>query len=95
MNKAKLLVLAGTLSLGPFLVTSLSHAQSQPIAAGAAAGEITGKVMVVNVEKRLMTIRKPDGEFQVIHVPDEVRRLDEIKINDELTITYMAPSPST
>jgi hypothetical protein len=90
MNRAKLLVLAGTIGVGAFLAVPLAHAETLPLAAGAASGEVTGTVMVVNTEKRLMTIRKPDGEFQVIHVPEEVKRLDEIKINDRLTIAYTA-----
>jgi hypothetical protein len=79
--------------IGVFCVCfSLAFAQTagedRPIALDAAAGEISGKVMVVNTDNRMLTIRTPDGQFQVIHVPPEVRRLDEIKIDDELTISY-------
>ena len=88
MNRPKLLALAGTIGISAFLVVPLSHAETLPVAAGGAFGEITGTVMVVNTEKRLMTIREPDGQFQVIHVPEEVQRLDEIKINDKLTVAY-------
>jgi hypothetical protein len=70
-------------------LTAGAETESVPVAAGGATGEITGTVMVVNTEKRMLTIKKPDGHFQVIHVPPEAERLDEIKINDKLTITYL------
>jgi hypothetical protein len=79
-----------TIGVSAFFVVVPSYAESLPVAAGAASTEITGTVVVVNTEKRLMTIREPDGQFQVIHVPEEVRRLDEIRINDKLTIAYTA-----
>jgi hypothetical protein len=88
MNRAKLIGIAGAVGLSAFLVVLPSLAEPIPLAAGAAAGEVTGTVVVVNTAKRLMTIRKPDGDFQVIHVPEEVKRLDEIKINDTLTVAY-------
>lgn len=89
MKKLPLLTLAGSLCFGSMTLLSLAQAESIPVAAGGAAGEITGTVMVVNTETRLMTIRKPDGEFKVIQVPPEVQRLDEIKINDKLTVSYL------
>jgi len=49
--------------------------------------EITGIVEIVNTETRMLTIRTPDGRFQVIHVPAEIQRLDEIKIGNRLTIS--------
>jgi hypothetical protein len=88
MSRAKLLGIAGAVSLGASLVVPSSLAETLPLLMEAAAGEVTGTVVVVNTEKRLMTIRKPDGGFQVIHVPEEVKRLDEIKINDTLTVAY-------
>jgi len=89
MNRFVRLSLLGALCLGSAVLSVEVLAQQRPVAAGAASGEITGKVMVVNAEKRMLTIRAPDGEFHVIHVPREVKRLDEIKINDKLTISYL------
>lgn len=89
MQKLTALALAGSLSVGAALVPLAASAESIPVAAGGATGEITGTVMVVNTEKRMLTIKKPDGHFQVIHIPPEAQRLDEIKINDKLTITYL------
>ena len=91
MQKLTALALAGSLSVGAALMpmAASAEAESIPVAAGGATGEITGTVMVVNTEKRMLTIKKPDGHFQVIHIPPEAQRLDEIKINDKLTITYL------
>lgn len=91
MQKLTALALAGSLSVGAALVplAASAEAESIPVAAGGATGEITGTVMVVNTEKRMLTIKKPDGHFQVIHIPPEAQRLDEIKINDKLTINYL------
>ncbi len=66
----------------------ISYAQSEMTAAVVAAGsQLSGEVMVVNTDTRLMTLRDADGEFHVLHVPPEVTRLDKIKIGDKVTIT--------
>lgn len=89
MKRLVRLPVIGVLYLGLAALGVDALAQERPVAAGAASGEITGKVMVVNTEKRMLTIRTPEGDFQVIHVPEEVKRLDEIKINDTMTISYL------
>jgi hypothetical protein len=91
MQKLTVFAFASALSIGATLLplTASTEGESIPVAAGGATGEITGSVMVVNTETRKLTIKKPDGHFQVIHVPPEVQRLDEIKIDDKLTISYL------
>ena len=90
MEKITYIAVAGALSIGSALLPpAFAQGESVPVVLEAAAGEVTGTVTIVNTEKRMLTIQKPDGGFQVIHVPDEVKRLDEIKINDKLTITYL------
>jgi hypothetical protein len=87
MKQIALITLAGTLILGPVMLAAQDA--GVPVAAGAVTQEITGTVVVVNPQARMLTIRQPDGFFQVIHVPDEVQRLDEIRINDTLTIDFV------
>lgn len=58
-----------------------------PIAAVAVESEVSGEVTVVNTESRMLTIRKDDGVFEILHAPPEVKRLDEIKIGERLTLT--------
>jgi hypothetical protein len=59
-------------------------------AAGAVGAQLSGKVMVVNTDTRLMTLKDADGQYHVLHVPPEVSRLDRIKIGDEVTITEIS-----
>jgi Cu/Ag efflux protein CusF len=61
--------------------------QTEPVAAEAMETTLEGEVMVVNPDTRLMTIKTADGSFEVLHVPPEVTRLDEIKIGDMVSIT--------
>ncbi|MBK1725183.1 copper-binding protein [Thiocystis violacea] len=79
--------LACALSLSLASALPLAHAQTEPVAGAAVSTELTGTVTVVNQEKRMLTIETPEGRFEVLHVPDEVQRLDEIKIGNKLTIT--------
>jgi hypothetical protein len=63
------------------------QAETLTVAGSAVSTSLTGTVTVVNVDKRLLTIKTPEGHFEVLHVPAEVKRLDEIKIGNTLTIT--------
>jgi Cu/Ag efflux protein CusF len=58
-----------------------------PVAGGATITEINGTVVVVNQETRQMTIRTPEGRFEVLDIPPEVKRIDQIKIGDKLQAT--------
>jgi hypothetical protein len=60
---------------------------TQPVRAEVTEASLEGEVMVVNTDTRLMTLKTPDGTYEVLHVPPEVQRLDEIKIGDKVTIT--------
>jgi hypothetical protein len=66
--------------------TALSQ-QDELGAVGAVGAQLSGEVMVVNTDTRLMTLKDADGQYHVLHVPPEVTRLDQIKIGDEVTIT--------
>jgi hypothetical protein len=48
---------------------------------------LEGEVMVVNTDTRLMTIRTPDGRFEVLHIPPEVQRLDRVRIGNQVRLT--------
>ncbi len=83
------LALAACLALGVAgLAPSAGAADTTtPIAAGATVTEITGTIEVVNKETRKMTIRTPDGRFEVIDIPEQVKRIDGIKVGDKLSAT--------
>jgi Cu/Ag efflux protein CusF len=61
-----------------------------PAAVGEVSSQLSGKVMVVNTETRLMTLKDAEGTFHVLHVPPEVTRLDKIKIGDQVTISELS-----
>lgn len=66
---------------------ALAETEVLPIAGGAVSTALTGTVTVVNQEKRMLTIRTPDGHFEVLHVPEMMTRLDQVKIGNLLTVT--------
>jgi len=78
------------------LLTGSVYAQvdleTQPIVAEVARNTVEGEVMVVNTDTRLMTVKTADGSYEVLHVPPEVKRLDEVKIGDMVSITETAAS---
>lgn len=85
---------AAAAALSALLAAPLSTAvlaqadlQTQPVMAEAMESTIEGEVMVVNTDTRLMTLKLADGTYEVLHVPPEVKRLDEIKIGDMVSIT--------
>ncbi len=68
-----------------------AHAEPQltnePIKAFGAQSQIDGVVTIVNTDTRMLTIRKDDGTFEVLHAPPEVTRLNRIKIGNRVSIT--------
>ena len=82
------LALAACLSLGAAgLALPVLADNTTPVAGGATVSQITGKVVVVNKETRQMTIEEPDGNFEVLDIPEQVKRIDGIKIGDKVDIT--------
>lgn len=93
MKNGKPLTLALSMILAGAVTALSSSVQADvsviPVAGAEATSEISGIVEIVNVEKRMLTIKTADGRFEVIHVPVEVdvERLDKVKIGNRLTIT--------
>lgn len=82
-------IITTTLAAALFIsAPGLAFAQAElPAAGGVVSTELSGEVMIVNTETRLMTLKDAEGKFHVLHVPPEVTRLDKIKIGDKVTIT--------
>ena len=80
-------ICASLLTAGTLGLAGITYAQSLPVAGAAASTTLTGTVTVVNAEKRLLTIETADGRFEVLRVPPEVTRLDQVKIGNTLTVT--------
>lgn len=93
MMNGKPLTLALSMILAGGVTALTSSVQADvsviPVAGAEATSEISGIVEIVNVEKRMLTIKTADGRFEVIHVPVEVEveRLEKVKIGNRLTIT--------
>jgi len=49
---------------------------------------ISAVVEVIDLESRVVTVRKPDGEALTITVSDEARNLDQVEVGDVLTAEY-------
>ncbi|MGE5155651.1 MAG: hypothetical protein ACM3ST_16780, partial [Bdellovibrio bacteriovorus] len=58
-----------------------------PVAGGATLAEVSGEVVVINTETRLMTLKTADGSFEVLRIPPEVQRIKAIKVGDKVTIS--------
>jgi hypothetical protein len=66
-------------------------AQMQPAPAPVGEGqliEVTAKVEDVDVAKRLITIKGPQGRVVVSKVDPKVENLDKVKVGDEVQIKY-------
>jgi len=89
MQKPVALVLAAALTLGGAVAVQSAYAEDSvtPVAGSATLTEITGEVVVINTETRLMTLKTPDGSFEVLRIPPEVERIDAIKVGDKVTIS--------
>ncbi|NEX15910.1 MAG: hypothetical protein C1943_04545 [Halochromatium sp.] len=85
-----------SLALGILLFTGATipgvglSQEVEPVIAEMGGSYLQGKVMVVNTETRLMTLKDADGVYHVLHVPPEVSRIDQIKIGDKVTITEIS-----
>ncbi len=68
------------------LSTSAVLAETIPVTGAITTTSITGSVVAVDQEQRILTIRNLEGRFQVLHVPAEVGALDQIKIGNSLSV---------
>jgi hypothetical protein len=78
------LLSGGAVTLSP---GALAEVTVIPVTGAELSEQLTGIVTIVNLERRMLTIRTPEGRFEVIHVPPEAKRLNEVRIGDRLTIT--------
>jgi Cu/Ag efflux protein CusF len=58
-----------------------------PVAGAATVTEISGEVVAIDPATRLMTLKTADGTFEVMNVPEEVKRIDQIKLGNKVTIS--------
>jgi hypothetical protein len=49
---------------------------------------LSGTVETIDLDKRMVNIKTPDGKFETIDVPPGAKRFDELKVGDKVSITY-------
>lgn len=82
------LTLAVCLSLGVIGVAPFAVADTMtPLAGAATVSQLSGTVVVVNKETRQMTIKTPEGHFEVLDIPEQVKRIDNIEVGNKVEIT--------
>jgi len=49
---------------------------------------LSGTVETIDHDKRILNIKKSDGSFETLDVPQSAKRFDELKIGDKVSATY-------
>ena len=49
---------------------------------------LSGTVESIDHDKHVMNIKAADGTFQTVDVPANVKRFDELKVGDKVSVTY-------
>jgi hypothetical protein len=65
---------------------SVSAAQTKTITGE--TKKVTASVEAIERSSREVTVKKEDGKYDVIYVPEGVKRFDTLKIGDKITATY-------
>jgi hypothetical protein len=51
--------------------------------------ELLATVEDVDMENRMLTLRRPDGGVEKLYAPPEVKNLPQVKIGDQVFVTYL------
>jgi Cu/Ag efflux protein CusF len=72
---------------GPTVATASTSTEK----GGARSAEVTVTATVVKIDakQRLVTLRGPDGATETIRVGDQARNLAQVKVGDEVVVTYL------
>lgn len=89
MQKTRSIPYTPTLALAAALSLPLAVAADTitPVAGSATLTELSGEVVVINTDTRLMTLKTANGSFEVLRIPPEVGRIKAIKVGDRVTIS--------
>jgi len=80
-------------TIGLFAVTGMLALAAVPASAQTKTltGEtktVTASVEAIEKETREVTVKKPDGTFDVFYFPETIRRFDTLKVGDKITAKY-------
>ena len=53
---------------------------------------LSGTVETIDLQKRVVNIKTPDGKFETVDVPPGAKRFDELKVGDKVSITFTGPN---
>jgi Cu/Ag efflux protein CusF len=67
-------------------VTASLAAQTKTITG--ATETVTATVEAIEKGTRQVYLKKPDGKYEVVYVPEEVKRFDSLKVGDKITARY-------
>jgi len=78
------------------LVVAAAFVGAAAISAGAQATKtipgktqrVTASVEAIDSTNREVTVKKPDGTYDVFYMPASVKRFDTLKVGDKITATY-------
>ena len=77
-----------TLAVLAALVALPLVARAQKPVTDTDAIELTTKIEAIDKTSRLVTLRDKDGESETIYCGPEVKRFDELKVGDTITVRY-------
>ncbi|HYN78244.1 MAG TPA: hypothetical protein VES73_10680 [Lamprocystis sp. (in: g-proteobacteria)] len=87
-KKPLTLAFAACLSVSAAGFATLADADTRtPLAGAATVSQLTGTVVTINKETRQMTIKTPEGHFEVLDIPKQIERIDNIKVGNKVDIT--------
>jgi hypothetical protein len=49
---------------------------------------VTASVEAIERGRREVTVKKPDGKYEVFYIPTDVKRFDSLKVGDKVTARY-------
>lgn len=49
---------------------------------------VTATVEAIERANREVTLKKPDGHYEVVYVPEAIKRFDTLKVGDKITARY-------
>jgi len=52
--------------------------------------QVSATVEAIDLPNRMVTLRVPEGDAVTVEVSPEVRNLEQVKVGDQLTVTYYA-----
>ena len=70
------------------LAGAAAPAQAQTKTVTGETKTLTASVEAIDSTTRAVTVKKPDGTFEVFYVPDGVKTFDTLKIGDKVTARY-------